>query len=504
MTDSRRQQMFDVLVVGAGLAGVAAAVKLERAGITDFAVLEKADRVGGTWRDNTYPGCGVDIPSPLYSFSFNPNPGWRHNFACQPELLRYIEDTVAKFDLLRYIRLGTELIEAAWSEECRRWVVETSRGVYVARHVIFAAGPISEPSIPAIEGLADFPGDVFHSARWDHGVDLRGKRIAVVGTGASAVQFVPEVQPEVAALHVFQRTASWVVPRLDFPFPAPVRSVFRRFPPLQRGLRVITDVILRTVNTLVQRERTARMLNPIGRWWIAKQVADPALREALLPDFTLGCKRLLLSNTYLSALEKPNVELVPQALAGVDGRAVVGADDARREVDVIIFGTGFDVSHPPIAGRIRDRNGRLLSERWANSPEAYLATTVPDVPNAYVMLGPNILVYNSFLGLAEAQLDYVIDGLRQAKRAGIEVLEIRDEPFREHNARVQAALASTVFNKGGCSSYYLDSQGRNFAAWPWSTRSLRRKLARFDLEHYMTQPRRSRLLQGREHLVERE
>ncbi|MGC0366096.1 cation diffusion facilitator CzcD-associated flavoprotein CzcO [Rhodococcus sp. 27YEA15] len=478
------EQHHEVVVVGAGLAGIAAAVKLERAGITDFVVLEKADRVGGTWRDNTYPGCGVDIPSPVYSFSFNPNPQWKHNFALQPELLEYIEDTVKKFDVTRRLRLNTELIEAQWSDADRRWHLDTSQGQITSQFTIFAGGPISAPSIPDVDGIDTFEGEIFHSARWNHDYDLAGKRVAVIGTGASAVQFIPEIAPKVEQLFVFQRTPSWVVPRLDIDFPAPVRSLFARIPLAQRGFREALDIVLRSLTMTMRRDTTARLLNPIGLWHLKAQVPDLELRQALTPDFSLGCKRLLLSNTYLPTLAKPHVELVPHALTAVGTNSVRGADGVEHEVDAIIFGTGFDVSHPPIAGRIRDRNGNLLADRWKASPEAYLATTTPDVPNAFIMLGPNILVYNSFLGLAESQLDYVIDAITQARADGIEVFDLEEEPFRTFNDDVQRDLEPTVFNNGGCSSYYLDANGKNFAAWPWSTGSLRRKLSHFDAENY--------------------
>lgn len=480
-------QHFEVVVVGAGLAGLAAAVKLERAGITDFVVLEKADRVGGTWRENTYPGCGVDVPSPVYSFSFNPNPEWKHSFTLQPELLAYIEETVDKFGVGRYLQMGTELIESQWSDDDRRWTLDTGKGRITAQFVIFAAGPITEPTIPDIDGLDTFEGEIFHSSRWNHEYDLTGKKVAVIGTGASAVQFIPEITPKVEQLFVFQRTPSWVVPRPDLSFPPPVRSLFARLPLLQRGLREVLDVSLRTVTMALRRDRTAKLLNPIGLWHLARQVPDPELRQALTPDFTLGCKRLLLSNTYLPALSEPNVELVPHALAGAGKNYVVGADGVEHEVDAIIFGTGFDVSHPPIASRIRDRNGEVLAHRWKASPEAYLSTTVPDVPNAFIMLGPNILVYNSFLGLAESQLEYVIDAIRQARAGGIETLTVKSEPFRAFNDDVQRDLEPTVFNNGGCSSYYLDDNGKNYIAWPWSTGLLRRKLSRFDMENYATE-----------------
>ncbi|KAA0021226.1 flavin-containing monooxygenase [Antrihabitans cavernicola] len=478
------ERVYHTVVIGAGLAGLAAAYKLDRAGFTDFVVLEKADRVGGTWRDNTYPGCGVDIPSPVYSFSFNPNPDWAHNFASQPEILAYIEQTVAEFGLDRYVSFGTEAIEATWSDERRRWLLNTTQGRYVAQFLIGAAGPITEPRLPEVEGLDRFTGEVFHSARWNHDYDLTGKRVAVIGTGASAVQFIPEIAPHVAQLHVLQRTASWVVPRLDIPFPTPARALFRWMPGTQRAVRFGLDSILRSLSAAMQHERAARLLNPIGLAHLYAQVRDPELRAALTPLFTMGCKRLLLSNTYLPALARDNVELIPHALTRITERGVVAADGSERVVDAIIFGTGFDVSHPPIAGRVRGADGRLLSERWAKSPEAYLATTAPGVPNLFILLGPNILVYNSFLDLAERQLDYIVDALTTALERGIETIEIPEAVTRAFNDKVQHALSRTVFNNGGCASYYLDENGRNFAAWPWSTTRLRKTLSRFDIENY--------------------
>ncbi|HET8681971.1 MAG TPA: NAD(P)/FAD-dependent oxidoreductase [Micromonosporaceae bacterium] len=477
-----------VVVVGAGLSGIAAAVKLRRSGISDIVVLERADRVGGTWRDNTYPGCAVDIPAPVYSFSFRPNPDWSRNFPTQPELLAYIEDTVRQFDLAGCLRLDTELVEAAWSDERQRWVLATTRGRFVAQHVIFASGLLTEPRIPDVPGLDGFPGRMFHSARWDHGVDLAGKRVAVIGTGCSSVQIIPEIQPVVARLYVFQRTAAWVVPRLDMRFPAAVRRLFRRLPFAQRVFRRFLDlVVLRGMALVMRRASVARLLNPAGRWMIRRQVPDATLRRALTPDFTIGCKRLLLSNTYLPALCRSNVELVPSALAEVDGDELVAADGTRAGVDVIVFGSGFELRHPPIADRIRCRDGRLLSEVWAkDTPEAYRATTLPGLPNAYLLLGPNIVMYNSLLALAESQLEYVIDAIRTAQERGLAALEVRPEPFRSFNDELQRDLAPSVYNNGGCSSFYLDEHGRNFVSSPWSFARLRRDLSRFDIENYDT------------------
>ncbi|MGW7003968.1 flavin-containing monooxygenase [Streptomyces sp. NPDC054933] len=478
-----------VIVVGAGLSGIAAAVKLRRSGIIDFLVLEKADRVGGTWRENTYPGCAVDIPSPIYSFSFHPNPGWSRNFVNQPELLSYIEGTVEKFDLAGVIRFRTELIEAAWSEERSRWVMETTRGRFVAQHVIFASGLLHEPSVPVLPGLDSFPGEKFHSARWNHDVDLTGKRVAVIGTGCSAVQIVPEIQPLVQKLYVFQRTASWVLPRPDFELPGAVQMLFRHVPVTQRLFRCAWEVFLHTLALLMRRASVARVLHPVGRQVLMRQVPDPELRAKLTPDFTIGCKRLLLSNSYLPAMSQPNVELIPHALTEVDGAELVAANGERAEVDVIVFGSGFELRHPPIADRIRGRDGRLLSEVWSMaSPEAYRATTLLSVPNGYLLLGPNIVMYTSLLKLAEVQLDYVVNAICTARARRIDTLEIRPEPFRAFNDEAQRALASSVYNNGGCSSFYLDEKGRNFVTWPWSARRLRNDLARFDIENYVTTP----------------
>lgn len=483
------KKQFHVVVIGAGLAGIAAAYKLRAAGITDVVVLEKSDRVGGTWRENTYPGCGVDIASPVYSFSFHPNPHWTRTFARQPEILAYIEDTVTKFDLLRDIRFGVELLDAAWSDDERRWLLRTTTGDIHARHVIFAAGPINEPRIPTIPGLDQFAGEVFHSARWNHEIDLTGKRVAVIGTGASSVQFTPEIAPIVQQLIVFQRSPAWVVPRFDLPFPTAVRTAFDKFPAAQRAVRVGVDTALRTVTMFMRRDRAARTLNPIGRAMLHAQVSDPQLRRELTPSFTFGCKRLLLSNDYLPMFARPNVELVPSALVAADAHHVVAADGSTYAADIIIFGTGFDVSHPPILSRVRTRDGRLLSDRFQRSgAEAYLGTAVPGVPNAFLVIGPNVVIYNSFLAIAEAQLDYIVDAITTASRDKIDVLEVRADVVRHFNDQVQDALRPTVFNSGGCASYFLDETGRNFAVWPWSTSALRRRLGRFDLADYTTVP----------------
>lgn len=479
---------FRVVVVGAGLAGIAAAVKLGRAGIDDVVVLEKADRVGGTWRDNTYPGCGCDIPSNVYQFTFNPNPHWESTFAQQPDILAYIEETAEQFGVYPKIRFTTEMLHAKWDQNRRLWVFDTTNGQFVSQFAVFAAGPISEPKLPDVPGIDEFTGDVFHSARWRHDIDLTGKRVAVIGTGASAVQFVPEIQPKAEQLYLFQRTAAWVVPRLDMPVPGMVQKTFEKAPQAQQGLRTGLDGVLRLLTLAMRHESVARRLNVIGHAWLRAQVKDPELRKILTPNFTLGCKRLLLSNDFYPALNQPNVEVIPCALSEIGPNSVRGADGTTRDVDVIIYGTGYDVSHPPISRRIQCTDGHMLADYWQPSPEAYLGTTTPHVPNGFVLLGPNLLVYNSFLGIAEEQMNYVIDAIKTADANGVEVLSVKESAVRHFNAELQKSLQHTVFNHGGCASYYLDENGRNFAAWPWSTTRMRKLLSEFDIENYDTVP----------------
>lgn len=487
--DRGRSVDVQVLIVGAGLSGIAAAVKLRDAGITNLLVLERSHRVGGTWRDNTYPGCAVDIPSAVYSFSFRPNPRWRSNFARQDELLAYIEDTVEQFGLSEAISLGEEMLDASWDDAARVWQVRSTRGIRRARHLILACGILSEPVAPQVRGLESFPGPVFHSARWDHDVDLAGRRVAVVGTGCSAVQLIPEIQPRVGHLTVFQRTPAWVVPRLDFPIPGWLRRMFERVPFTQRAFRGASGSVLLALALLMRRPATARLLQPAGLLLLRRQVRDPRLRRDLTPRFTIGCKRLLLSNTYLPAMGRSNVTLVPQALSRVEGDRLVAADGTTTRADVLVLGSGFELRHPPFAARVRGRGGVLLAERWGpTSPRAFAGTTMPGFPNAYLLLGPNLVQYDSLLTLAELQIDYVIEAVRTMHRRGIAVTEVTESACAAYNRGVQRALATTVYNRGGCSNFYLDEHGTNFVSWPWSRRRLARRLAEFDLGDYHAEP----------------
>ncbi|MDX2571448.1 flavin-containing monooxygenase [Streptomyces scabiei] len=483
---TRETRHVEALVIGSGISGIGAAIRLREAGVRDLVIVEKADDLGGTWRDNTYPGCACDVPSALYSYSFAPNPEWTRAFAGQPEIRAYLRDTADAYGVTPLIRYGTEVTRAQWNRADARWHVETSRDRYTARFLIAAAGPWHEPRLPDLPGLDGFPGEVFHSSRWRHDHDLTGARVAVVGSGASAVQFVPEIQPRVERLHLFQRTAQWVLPKPDHPVPRAERWLLRNLPAAGRALRRAEYTALETLGVGFRHPALLRAVQKVGTLHLRATVKDPALRRALTPDYTLGCKRLLFSNTYYQALTRPNVTVHATAVRAVEGRRIVGADGSRAEVDTIILGTGFHILDMPIAHRVFDADGAALDDHWKGSPDAYLGTTVTGFPNAFVLLGPHLGTgHSSAYAVLEAQLDHVAGAVRHFRSAGLTSMDVRPEVQAAFNAEVRQALPSTVYNAGGCSSYYLDDNGVNSFSWPWSTGRMRRRLARFDPEAYV-------------------
>lgn len=476
---------YKVLIIGCGHSGIINAVKLREAGIEDFMILEKSDRIGGTWRENTYPGCGCDVPSAFYSYSFNLNPNWSHAFSRQGEILSYMEDTFDKMGLGKNIRLNTELLQAKWSDEKRRWQVKTDKGLYDSQYIIYSTGPLTQPLMPDIPGLKDFKGEIFHSAQWNHDYDLKGKNVAVIGTGASAVQFVPEIQKEVKNLSILQRTAPWVLPRPDKEISNLRKKIVARFPFIQKMERNQTRALLILINYALIHPWLMEKIEPSLKKMMAKMVKDPVLLKNILPDFTLGCKRIIFSSDYFKTLQKSNVSLLPHALERVEGNEVVAANGERVEVDAIIFGTGFDLSSFPVASRIQCDDGRTLADRWREEgAQAYLGTTIKDLPNAFYMVGPNIMVYSSFIEIAEWQTAYIVDAIRKADKRNIEVIHLSAKASDAYNKRVQDNLGGTVWNSGGCDSYYLDEHGVNHASWPWTVPALKRKLSYFDLISY--------------------
>lgn len=486
----RMVRATDVLILGAGFAGVCAGAQLRAAGRYEFVVLDRGDTAGGTWRDNTYPGCACDVPSTLYSFSFAPNPDWSRIFAPQPEIQAYLSDVIDRTGVRPHLRLGVEVQGATWDDEAARWHVTTSDGDYVARVLISGAGPWHEPLVPDLPGLDRFAGTMFHSSRWNHDHDLRGRHVAVIGSGASAVQFVPKIAPEVGHLDLYQRTPHWVLPKPDGPNPAALRGLYRRWPAAQRTAHEGLRVAVEGLGWATRHERAMRPIQRLAERHLARQVPDEQLRAALTPDFTIGCKRILMSNSYYRSLTRENVTVVPHAVTEVRERSVVGADGVEREADTIVFGTGFKILDMPVADLVRGRDGRTMSEVWQGSPRGYLGTTVSGFPNLFVLLGPNLgNGHSSATVLIEQQMRYVVGALEAMDREVADAVDVREDVQRAYNVQVDDALAGTVWNAGGCGSYYFDRNGRNSFMYPWSTLHHRRRTRRFDLSNYRTTPR---------------
>jgi cation diffusion facilitator CzcD-associated flavoprotein CzcO len=481
----------DVAIVGSGFSGLGMAIRLKREGRDDFVVLERGDDVGGTWHFNTYPGCACDVPSHLYSFSFAPNPGWSHTYSPQPEIRDYLQRTATEFGIRPHLRLNCTVLGARWDDGERRWVLDTTDGQIRARVLVAGLGPLTEPKIPDIPGLADFEGATFHSARWDHDYDLTGKRVASIGTGASAIQYVPAIQPKVERLHVFQRTAPWVVRHTNRPVTRLERRVYRTFPALQRlvrgGIYTAREAL---VLGFVKRPRLMKLVQRLAELHIRRSISDPELRRKVTPDYTIGCKRILPSNRWYPALEEPNVELVTSGVREVRANSIVDEDGVEREVDAIVFGTGFHVLDMPGAQLVRGRDGRTLDELWQGSPRAHLGATVAGFPNMFLLLGPNTgLGHGSMVYMVESQVEHVLGALRAMDRAGAETVEVRAGAVERYNAEIDARMPGTVWSTG-CKSWYLDDTGRNGSLWPDWTWRFRQRAARFEEGDYVLEPAR--------------
>ncbi|MFJ4322324.1 flavin-containing monooxygenase [Streptomyces tricolor] len=476
-----------VAVIGSGFGGLGAAVRLRREGITDFVVLERADSVGGTWRDNSYPGCACDVPSHLYSFSFAPNPDWPRTFSGQRHIRAYLEHVTDLFGLRPHIRFGSEVTLMTWDGDHLRWTIETSRGTLTADVVVSATGPLSDPKIPEIPGLESFPGKVFHSARWDHDYDLRGKRVAMVGTGASAIQIVPAIQPRVGRLTLLQRTPPWVMPRVDRAISGAERWLHRRLPVTAQARRgLLWGIRELQVQAFTKHPDELGLVEQLAKRNMARAIKDPALRAKLTPDYRIGCKRILLSSEYYPALAQPNVDVVAAGLSEIRGSTVVAADGTEAEVDAIIFGTGFHVTDLPIAERVVGAGGSTLAESWKDGMQALRGGSAAGFPNFLTIIGPNTGLGNSSMILMiESQLNYVADYLRQLDvLGGHTALDARPSAVAAWNRKVQERMKRTVWNTGGCTSWYLDASGRNTTVWPGTTTEFRRATRRVDLAEY--------------------
>jgi cation diffusion facilitator CzcD-associated flavoprotein CzcO len=476
------------VVVGAGFAGLCAAIELDRSGEGDFVVLERGSDVGGTWRDNTYPGAACDVPSQLYSFSFAPNPDWSRSFSPQPEIQAYLRRVAAGSGVLDRIRFDTALEEARWDDDAHLWRVRTTAGTLTADVLVAASGSLSDPRLPDLDGLDSFAGDVFHSSRWRHDRDLTGARVAVVGTGASAVQIVPGLVGTVAHLDVYQRTAPHVVPRGDRAYTRPERWAFRHLPAVQRAYRTAVYWARESfVPAFVWEPRIAAPAVAAARANIRRGISDPVLRAKVTPTFTLGCKRVLISNDWYPALDRDDVDLVTEPIARVTPTGIVTADGTERAVDVIVVATGFLATDLPIARRIHGRGGTSLAQHFAeHGMQAYKGATVHGFPNLFFLVGPNTgLGHSSMIVMIEAQVAYLVDALAWMRRDGVVAVEPARDVQDAWNQDLQRRMRRTVWSRGGCSSWYLDRHGRNVTLWPRTTYTFRRLTARFDQESYV-------------------
>lgn len=475
-----------VAIIGAGFSGLGAAIRLLQAGERDLVVLERAGDVGGCWRDNTYPGIQCDIQSIVYSFSFAPNPAWTRAFPWGDEIHGYLRRCADELGVRPYLRLSTEVLEARWDEEARRWCLETSRGPMTADVLVSGHGALSAPAKPRLPGLERFEGPVFHSAEWRHDVSLAGARVAVIGTGASAIQIVPAIQPEVGHMDVYQRSPAWILPRPDGPIGPLRRALFRRLPVVQRAARWARFARLEArLLGIVSRPELLRIVQALALRRLRMQVADPELRAALTPTDAMGCKRILLSNDFYPALTQPNTSLVTSPIRAVTPEGLVTEDGVERAADVIVLCTGFQVATHPMNQRVRGRDGRTLAEHWEGSARAYLGVSVPGFPNLFLLAsGPHTgLGHNSMVFMIEAQLEHVcraLEALRRRRATTVEVREAAAAAFTEEMAR---RLRGTVW-ASGCSSFYLDQAGQVVALWPGFAASYGRRARRFSADAY--------------------
>ncbi len=480
-----RNQRREVVILGAGMSGLCMGIALKKAGIEDFVILEKSDGLGGTWWDNRYPGAHVDVPAPLYSFSFAPNPNWRRRFAAAAEIQAYMEGIAERYGLRRHLRFGTAISAARFDERTGRWAIATAAGEHIdARFFVCSTGPLSQVRWPDIPGLESFTGARLHSARWDPSVAVQGQRIAVIGTGSTASQLVPPLAEQAAQLHLFQRTANWVLPRLDRRYNR-LDRLLAHFPAYARLARAGWYGFLEWGRRGFNEGTLARkQMLWTAEHHLKRGVGDEALRQRLRPSYPMGCKRIIYSNDFYPALTRPNVELVTETISAVTPRGIVTADGREREIDVLVCATGFDTTHMLSSLSVQGRDGKLLSQAWSEGPEAYRGVTVAGFPNLFLTLGPNTGTgHTSTLLYIEPQVNFIVAAMQRVRARGALAITVRDEVFAAHNAALQGRLQGSVWSH--CRSWYRTDSGKIVALWPGFTKEYVGGLARIDWSDYV-------------------
>ncbi|XDD49364.1 flavin-containing monooxygenase [Leptospira sp. WS92.C1] len=486
-TKTSENQVLDVLIVGTGFAGLCMGIRLKQAGIDSFVILEQANEVGGTWRDNRYPGAACDVQSHLYSFSFERNPNWSKMYAVQSEILEYLNRCTDKYGLRSHIHFNSSASSAVFDERLGIWNVTAGDGrSYKTKSVVNGSGGLSRPALPEIPGLKKFKGKMFHSARWDHSYDFKNKTVAVIGTGASAIQIVPAIQPMVKKLNLFQRTAPWIIAKPDRKISGVERWLFRIFPPAQWLFRFAIYWILefRVIGFTIH-PKLMKVFEVFAKAYIQRRVQDPILRKKITPNFTIGCKRVLLSNDYYGALQKQNVTVITNGILEIRENVIVTKDGIEHPVDALILATGFQAAESMAPFVVKGLGGLDLNEVWKNGAEAYLGTTVSGFPNLYLIVGPNTgLGHSSIVLMIESQVNYAMQCILSLRKKGLKFINVLKEVQDQYNKNIQTRLEKSIWNTGGCVSWYRTTTGKNTTLWPGFTFEFRLKTKSVNLSHY--------------------
>lgn len=486
-TDSPKQSTthIPIIVVGAGFGGIGLAIKLKAADINDFAIFERIDDIGGTWARNTYPGAACDVPSTLYCYSFEPNPNWNRKYSTQPEIKAYIQQTAQKHHLPKHIKFNTEVLNATFDTTMNRWRLVTNQGKFTCNILVTAAGPFAEAAYPNIEGIDTAEIPIIHTLHWNHDYDFHGKRVAVIGTGASAVQIIPQLQPLAKQLTVFQRSAPWIVPRLDRNIGRLEKLIYRRVPLTQKISRASWYAMIESFGLVgFVNARFGKIFESLGRFQLKRQVADPELRRRLTPNYTIGCKRAIFSDNYYPALVQPNTELVTEPIRQIKARSIITADGQEHAIDVLVAATGFEPLSR-LSYNIKGTQGFSIAEIYNQRPQSYLGIANAHFPNMFTILGPFSAAGNqSGLFMIENEVTYIVDAIKRLRQDNIARFEVKPEVQQAFVDEMHARAQKGAWLGGGCESYYTNAKGQNAGLYPNWSFTYRWRTARWDKQNY--------------------